>query len=104
MELGAPGPQDVPGASRARRNSPSPCPGTADVVDVADDVGDVELLEEGGVVLALVLEAVVVDAVPEGVDVPETLKRPGALRCSASWKWWRCSCRSPRAPGRRRPR
>jgi hypothetical protein len=80
--MGVPGPHDVPGENRARRNSPSPGPGTADVVDVGDDVDVLEdgVLEDGvledGVledrvledgVLVLVVEAVVV----VGLLVPE---------------------------------
>jgi hypothetical protein len=72
VELGVPGPHDVPGASRARRNSPSPCPGTVDVVEVADD--DIEVFEEGGVVLVPVVEAAVVVGVPDEVEVLEAVE------------------------------
>jgi hypothetical protein len=83
VELGVPGPHDVPGASRASRSSPSPCPGAVDVVDVADDVEDVDedvddvgdvdvedagALEGGGVVLVLVAEALGVVTVPEVLE------------------------------------
>ena len=73
VELGVPGPHDVPGASRARRNSPSPCPGTADVIDVVDDV---DVLEDD--VLVLVVEAVVVVVgVPDEVEVLEDVEEVG---------------------------
>jgi hypothetical protein len=70
VELGVPGPHDVPGASRARRNSPSPCPGTADVVEVA---GDVEVLDAGVVVLAAEV-VVVLGMAGEVVEVVEDVE------------------------------
>jgi len=73
VELGVPGPHDVPGASRARRNSPSPSPETADVIDVVDDV---DVLEDG--VLVLVVEAMVV-GVPDEVEVLEDVEEVGGI-------------------------
>lgn len=76
VELGVPGPHDVPGASRARRSSPSPCPGTVDVVEDVEDVEeveDVEALEGGGVVLVPVVEAVGV-VVADEVEVLEDVE------------------------------
>jgi len=68
VELGVPGPHDVPGASRARRNRPSPGPGTADVIDAVDDVDVLEddVLEDDVLeddVVVVVVEANVVGAV-----------------------------------------
>jgi hypothetical protein len=71
--LGVPGPHDVPGASRAKRNSPSPCPGTADVIDAVDDV---DVLEGG--VLVLAVEAMVV-GVPDEVEVLEDVVEVGGI-------------------------
>ena len=69
VALGVPGPHDVPGENRARRNSPSPGAGTGDVVDVDDvDVFEDDVLEDD--VPVLVVEAVVV----VGLLVPEPSK------------------------------
>jgi hypothetical protein len=72
VELGVPGPHDVPGASRARRNSPSPGPGTADVIDAVDDVDvlEVDVPDVGGPDVGVVV-VVVVPMVVVGVLVPE---------------------------------
>jgi hypothetical protein len=68
VELGVPGPHDVPGAVRASRNSPSPCPGTADVVEV---------VEEADVVL--VDETIAVAGLPDEVEVLEDVEEVGGI-------------------------
>jgi len=68
MELGVPGPHEVPGASRARRNSPSPCPGTADVVEVVDEAD-----------VALVDDAMAVGGLPDEVEVLDSVEEVGGI-------------------------
>ena len=88
VALGAPGPQDVPGAARARRSSPSPVPAGAEVVEVADDVDEVDVveaedvdevdpLEEGGAGLVVVLEAVGGDVLLDRVEGLEDVEEAG---------------------------
>jgi hypothetical protein len=68
VELGVPGPHDVPGAARASRNSPSPCPGIADVVAVVEEAG-----------VLLVGEAMAVGGVPDEVEVLENVEEVSGI-------------------------